>query len=241
MRLAFRRKLFQDGQESSSRVDTCRTLLAVASFYKDWARSRGLPNTWPRRPAGARIPRSVEVQVPAGRHPEPDLNEVCPSTAGSAQVQESIAHSWLQYSDATAWRSTRGTARPSSTYTGPKPPYEQLEVQQKFYSWLKTPAGRATRWKSAPSPACSWLTRRQQGGAGDRQLDLKALDVPVAALFSDAGPDGGARPRNQARVRLGEGVLQPADSPTSRTATRGPPTCRCGTRRRWRLRPGAWV
>jgi hydrogenase large subunit len=72
-------------------------------------------------------------------------------------------------------------------YTGPKPPYEQLDVS-KAYSWLKTP-----RWKNNAmevGPLARVLVAYASGSAEVKELvdgALKTLDVPVAALFSTLG------------------------------------------------------
>ena len=72
-------------------------------------------------------------------------------------------------------------------YSGPKPPYEHLDVDQK-YSFIKTP-----RWKGEPMEVGP-LARMLVGYAHGREefVDivngtLSALDVPVTALFSTLG------------------------------------------------------
>jgi hydrogenase large subunit len=72
-------------------------------------------------------------------------------------------------------------------YSGPKPPYEQLDVSQK-YSWLKTP-----RWKGHAmevGPLARLLVGYASGREDIKEAvngALKALDVPVTALFSTLG------------------------------------------------------
>jgi hydrogenase large subunit len=72
-------------------------------------------------------------------------------------------------------------------YTGPKPPYEHLDVEQK-YSWLKTP-----RWKGQPmevGPLARMVVAYASGRQEVRELvdsTLKTLNVPVSVLFSTLG------------------------------------------------------
>ena len=72
-------------------------------------------------------------------------------------------------------------------YTGPKPPYDQLNVDGK-YSWLKTP-----RWNGHAmevGPLARLLVGYGTGRADIKDavdMVLKKLDVPVTALFSTLG------------------------------------------------------
>ncbi|PIS45451.1 MAG: hydrogenase 2 large subunit, partial [Ignavibacteria bacterium CG08_land_8_20_14_0_20_37_9] len=69
----------------------------------------------------------------------------------------------------------------------PKPPYEQLNVKEK-YSWLKTP-----RWKGHAMEVGPLARLLVAYGTGRKEVQdivngtLKKLDVPVAALFSTLG------------------------------------------------------
>ena len=60
------------------------------------------------------------------------------------QVQEYVTHSWYDYAEGNDKGKHPWDGETKLHYTGPKPPYDQLEVEQK-YSWLKTP-----RWKGQP-------------------------------------------------------------------------------------------
>ena len=72
-------------------------------------------------------------------------------------------------------------------YSGPKPPYEQLDVEQS-YSWLKSP-----RWKGHAmevGPLARVLMLYASGNAQAQELvdmTLSTLDIPVDALFSTLG------------------------------------------------------
>jgi hydrogenase large subunit len=103
------------------------------------------------------------------------------------QVQESIAHSWYEYSDGDQAAHHPWDGETKFNYTGPKPPYEQLNVDGK-YSWLKTP-----RWKDHPmevGPLARLLVGYAAGSAEIKEIvdmGLKKLNVPVTALFSTLG------------------------------------------------------
>ena len=70
------------------------------------------------------------------------------------QIGEEVARSWYRYPDGQArLHPFEGHTEPH--YTGPKPPYEQLD-EQGAYSWLKTP-----RWNGAFSPSM-WANHRSR-------------------------------------------------------------------------------
>jgi hydrogenase large subunit len=102
-------------------------------------------------------------------------------------VQEYIPHSWYEYTDGDAAGKHPWVGETKFNYTGPKPPYTQLNVEGK-YSWLKTP-----RWKNHAMEVGP-LSRLLVGYAsGSKEIQevvneaLKTLNVPVGALFSTLG------------------------------------------------------
>jgi Ni,Fe-hydrogenase I large subunit len=103
-----------------------------------------------------------------------------------AWITESVAHSWFQYDHGdTALPPWKGETTPD--YTGPQPPFEQLDVDGK-YSWLKAPRYDGTAVEVGP------LARMLVGYASNhariRPLVQGALDrlgVPPAALMSTLG------------------------------------------------------
>ena len=103
------------------------------------------------------------------------------------QVKESIAHSWYEYSDGDAAAKHPWDGETKLNYTGPQPPYDQLNVDGK-YSWLKTP-----RWNGHAmevGPLARMLVGYGSGRADIQEavnMVLKKLDVPVEALFSTLG------------------------------------------------------
>ena len=159
--------LFDEAQEFVEQV-YIPDLMAVAVVLQGLGGHRRRPVELPglRRPADERATATrASSSSRAAPSSNRNLSEVLPvDGTDPQQVQEFIAHSWYEYA-----RRRRGGQAPvggrdeAATTPGPKPPYEQLDVEQK-YSWLKTPrwkghadGGRA-RWR-----ACSWPTRRGSG------------------------------------------------------------------------------
>jgi [NiFe] hydrogenase large subunit/hydrogenase large subunit len=163
-------------------------LLAVASFYKDWAgHGRGVgnylaygeyPDDDTARPA---------LFLPTGIIRARDLSKVAPFDQG--KVSEYVAHSWYEYQggDDVALHPYQGETKPN--YTGPKPPFELLGTEtNKKYSWLKSP-----RYEDEPmevGPLARMLVAYVSGHARVRELvdgALKQLKVGPEALFSTLG------------------------------------------------------
>jgi hydrogenase large subunit len=188
-RLAYVGRLFDEAQQFVEQV-YIPDLMAVASFYKDWgAIGGGLPNYL----AYGDLPTNgygdpTKFKFPRGAILNRNLNEVLPIDGKDvAQVREFITHSWYEYSDGDQQSRHPWDGETKFNYTGPKPPYEFLDVQNK-YSWLKTP-----RWKDHAMEVGPLARLLVAYGAGNLEVKeavdgaLKALDVPVAALFSTLG------------------------------------------------------
>jgi hydrogenase large subunit len=188
-RLAYVGRLLDEAQDFIEKV-YIPDLMAVASFYKDWgAVGGGLPNylaygDLPTNgygdPAKFKFPRGVILNR--------NLAEVLPVDGKDKNhVQEYISHSWYEYSDGDSAGHHPWDGETKLKYTGPKPPYEQLDVSQK-YSWLKTP-----RWKGNAmevGPLARLLVAYASGRDEVKEVvdgALKQLGVPVTALFSTLG------------------------------------------------------
>lgn len=165
-------------------------LLAVAGFYKDWAAIGGglknylaygdLPTRGYNRPDYFKFPRGAIL--------DRNLNEVHEVNGRDAEeIKEYISHSWYSYKggDDTGLHPFDGETE--FNYTGPKPPYDQLDVGGK-YSWLKTP-----RWKENAmevGPLARLLVAFAKGSTEVKDVITEALgtlNVPVTALFSTLG------------------------------------------------------
>jgi len=164
--------------------------LAIAGFYKDWGgRGEGLGNfmTFGDLPSKG-FWDTGSYLIPRGIILNRDLSTIHPiDLDADNEIQEYVSHSWYKYSqgDGEGLHPFRGETE--LNYTGPKPPYEHLDVNQK-YSWLKSP-----RWKGHAmevGPLARVLMLHASGNAQARELvglTLKTLDVPVEALFSTLG------------------------------------------------------
>jgi len=165
-------------------------LLAVASFYKDWANyGGGLHNylcygEFPTRGYGH--PESFKYA--RGAVLNRDLSTVYPVNPRDAQeIKEYIAHSWYDYREGDNVGLHPWEGETDIDYKGPKPPFESLEGYSK-YSFLKTP-----RWKENPmevGPLARLIVSYAAGHADVKELvdqTLGKLGVPVQALFSTLG------------------------------------------------------
>ena len=162
-------------------------VLAVAGFYRDWfGRGEGLGNflSYGEYPMGG-IHDSARFFLPRGAILGRDLSKVLP--VDPASVSEYVTHSWYEYSggDSTGKHPFDGETQPK--YTGPTPPFEHLNVDQK-YSWLKSP-----RFLDKPmevGPLARMLVAYASGHAGVKELVnsvLAKLNAPATALFSTLG------------------------------------------------------
>jgi hydrogenase large subunit len=164
--------------------------LAIAGFYKDWASlGEGLGNflTYGDFPdksmadlASFKVPRGAILNRDLSQVHEVDLN-------AEDQIQEFVAHSWYDYSGGKEKGLHPYAGETKLNYTGPKPPYEHLDVEQS-YSWLKSP-----RWKGNAmevGPLARMLMLVATGNKEAKELvdmTLKHLDVPLPALYSTLG------------------------------------------------------
>ncbi len=164
--------------------------LAIAGFYKDWAsRGEGLGNfltfgDFPENgmddPSSFLIPPGAILNRDLGTIHEVDMN-------AEDQIQEFVAHSYYDYSGGKEAGLHPYDGETNLNYTGPKPPYDQLDVEQS-YSWMKSP-----RWKGHAmevGPLARVLMLYAGGHEQTKELvdmTLKTLDVPVDALFSTLG------------------------------------------------------
>jgi hydrogenase large subunit len=165
-------------------------LLAVAPYYLDYASlGEGLGNflTWGEFPntdnsdtSKFLVPRAVITGRDLANIQEPDPRDF-------QKMQEFVAHSWYEYAqgDNVGLHPWKGETK--FNYTGPQPPYDYLEVDQK-YSWLKAP-----RWAEQPmevGPLARVLAMYASGHQQTKDLVdfvLKTLDAPITAVFSTLG------------------------------------------------------
>jgi hydrogenase large subunit len=165
--------------------------LAIAEYYKDWgARGEGLGNflTYGDFPGKGGMRDPSGFMIPSGAILNRDLSKIHDVDMNAAEeIQEYVAHSWYDYDDGKEGGLHPYDGETSLNYTGPKPPYQQLDVDQS-YSWMKSP-----RWKGHAmevGPLARVLMLYARGHEQTKELvgmTLKKLDVPVTALFSTLG------------------------------------------------------
>jgi hydrogenase large subunit len=164
--------------------------LAVAGFYKDWGgRGEGLGNfltygDFPEK--GMDDPSSY--LIPSGVILNRDLTTVHDVDMHAAdQIQEYVAHSWYSYSGGKDQGLHPYDGETELNYTGPKPPYDHLDVEQS-YSWLKAPRWKGHAMEVGPLARVLMLYARGHEQTKDLvNMTLNKLDIPVTALFSTLG------------------------------------------------------
>lgn len=163
-------------------------LFAVASYYKDWTFGGGIENYLVYGTLSNQGEKNSADQVfPGGVILNRNLNEVFDVDPRDAeQVQEVVDHSWYEYTGTDAGRHP-WNGETTVKYTGPTPPYAQLDTNGK-YSWIKTPL-----WKGKPmevGPLARMLVGYARGNTTIKaSVDdaLKRLGVGQGALFSALG------------------------------------------------------
>ncbi len=188
-RLAHVGKLLKEGKQFIEQV-YIPDLLAIASFYKDWgAIGKGIgnymsygdfPTNGYNDPSNFKFPQGVILNR--------DLSKVYDVDHRNGDIEEFVNNSWYDnYTEGTDTGRHPWEGETNIKYSGPKPPYEHLDVNQK-YSFIKTP-----RWQGKPMEVGP-LARLLVGyGRGNKEIQdvvngaLSHLNVPVDALFSTLG------------------------------------------------------
>jgi len=165
-------------------------VLAVAGFYRDWfGRGEGLGNflsygDYPQ----ADVKNAAQFYLPRGAIFGHDLSKVHP--VDPANVSEYVTHSWYEYGDGDQNGKNPYQGETNPKYTGPKPPFEHLDVDQK-YSWLKAP--RYQDHAMEVGPLSRMLVAYASGHPDVKPVVdavLAKLNAPATALFSTLGRVG---------------------------------------------------
>jgi hydrogenase large subunit len=188
-RLAMVKRLLEEARTFVNNVYV-PDVLAVAPFYLDWGGIGGglsnylaygdLPMRGYEDVSSFKFPRGIVLDRDLSRVHEVDAKD-------PDQIQEYIKHSWYSYADGDDAGKFPWQGETKMNYTGPKPPYSHLNVEDK-YSWVKTP-----RWKGKAMEVGP-LSRMLVGYASGNQeikehvdMVLGILNVPATALFSTLG------------------------------------------------------
>ncbi|BBA68672.1 nickel-dependent hydrogenase large subunit [Geobacter sulfurreducens] len=159
-------------------------LLAVASFYTEWAGiGGGVGNylsygEYPLDNSG----KPEKLWLPQGIILNRDLSRVYP--IDQRKITESVAHSWYE-GEATGVHPY--DEKTEAKYTGPIPPYEMLDTDGK-YSWVKSPRYDGRPMETGPLAAILVAYAAGHPGAkGAVDMVLSKLGAGPEALFSTLG------------------------------------------------------
>lgn len=189
-RLALVKQKLQEGKDFIDQV-YIPDLLMIAGVYKDeWSKiGGGVSNYLSYGDFPLHGYAGIEdFMSPRGIVLDRDLSKVYPVDANSPdEIKEYIYHSWYKYTEGDKAGLHPYDGETNLEYTGPKPPYKLLDVEDK-YSWIKTP-----RWKEKPmevGPLARLVVAYAAGKEPQKTaVDnvLAALDLPASALFSTLG------------------------------------------------------
>jgi hydrogenase large subunit len=161
-------------------------LLAVASFYKDWAGyGGGVGNYLVYGDYPLDDSPQPKLFLPPGVIRDKDLAKV--EAVDPEKIAEQVKHSWYDYAGGDDKGLPPSSGETTPHYTGPQPPYERLDTEGK-YSWLKAP-----RYDGLPmevGPLARMLVAYASGQPRVKELVgmvLGKLGVGPAALFSTLG------------------------------------------------------
>jgi [NiFe] hydrogenase large subunit/hydrogenase large subunit len=158
-------------------------LLAVASFYKEWAAIGGGVGNY--LSYGEFPDAGGKLWLPAGVIVNKDLAKVM--AVDHKKVSEYVDHSWFDYSTGAGKGLHPWDGESEGKYTGPKPPFKNLDTNGK-YSWVKAP-----RYEDQPMEVGPLARLLIAYASGHKQVQdavngvLKKLGVGPAALFSTLG------------------------------------------------------
>lgn len=189
-RLALVEQKLRQGKEFIDQV-YIPDLLMIADVYKDeWSKiGGGVRNYLSYGDFPLHGYAGVEdFLTPRGIVLDRDLSKVYPVDANSPEeIKEYIYHSWYKYTEGDKAGLHPYEGETNLQYTGPKPPYTHLNVEDK-YSWIKTP-----RWKGHAMEVGP-LSRLVVAYAAGKEPQKTAVDnvlqqlgLPPEALFSTLG------------------------------------------------------
>lgn len=172
-------------------------ILAVGSFYKTWTYGGGISGqnvmSYGDIPDKANDYSAANLMMPRGAIINGNLNEVHEiDLRDPNQIQEQVPHSWYKYPNGAKglhpWDGvTEANFELGANFKGTKTNIQEIDEAGK-YSWIKAPRWNGHAMEVGP------LARYIIGYAkGDEYITdqltgvLRALDLPVTALFSTLG------------------------------------------------------
>jgi [NiFe] hydrogenase large subunit/hydrogenase large subunit len=166
-------------------------LLAIASFYKDWAAIGGGVGNYLSygEYQNSNEPNTDKTWFPRGYIKKKDLSKVLP--VDHMKMTEEVSRAWYKYKGGDEKPLHPWVGETDPNYTGPKPPYESLDLDKK-YSWVK-----AIRYDGASvevGPLARMLVNFAAGHKETKEvvmMVLNKLGVGPEALFSTLGRTAG--------------------------------------------------
>lgn len=158
-------------------------LLAVASFYKDWAGIGGGVGNY--LSYGEFPDANGNLWFPAGAILDKDLSKVIPVDQG--KIAEYVDHSWFENSAGSGNGLHPFEGETEVRYTGPKPPYTNLDTDAK-YSFVKSPRYEEKSMEVGPLARIlvAYASGHKETVAAVNMV-LGKLGVGAPALFSTLG------------------------------------------------------
>jgi hydrogenase large subunit len=162
-------------------------LLAVASFYKEWATVGGGVGNYLSYGEfqNDNVSNTSNCWLPRGYIRNKNLAKVEP--VDQMKVTEDVAHAWYKYSQGDDKPLHPWVGETLANFTGPKPPYEFLDTNKK-YSWVK--GIRYDGISTEVGPLSRMLVAYASGHQRIKEvvnMVLGKLGVGPAALFSTLG------------------------------------------------------
>lgn len=165
-------------------------VMAILSQYPEWTKIGvgvknyvaygDFPMTSINEPENFKQPRGIVLN-----HDISQVHEFDPTAQDG--LQEFVSHSWYNYTQGKDVGLHPSEGQTNLDYTGPKPPYDYLNVDQS-YSWIKTP-----RYKGMPmetGPVARMIVGYASGNKEIKEtVDdvLARMNLPFEALYSTAG------------------------------------------------------
>ena len=173
-------------------------LLAIASFYKDWAKWGGGISSqnvlaYGEFPDIANDDSNKSLMMPRGAILNGNLKEILPVDLKDVNaIQEFVPHSWYKYADESkGLHPFDGVTDPNfvlgKNTKGTRTDIQNIDESAK-YSWVKAP-----RFKGQPmevGPLARYVVAYAMGKPEFKEpvdMVLKKLEVPLPALFSTLG------------------------------------------------------
>jgi hydrogenase large subunit len=173
-------------------------LLAIASFYKDWAKWGGGISSqnvlaYGEFPDIANDDSNKSLMMPRGAILNGNLKEILPVDLKDVNaIQEFVPHSWYKYADESkGLHPFDGVTDPNfvlgKNTKGTRTDIQNIDESAK-YSWVKAP-----RFKGQPmevGPLARYVVAYAMGNPEFKEpvdMVLKKLEVPLPALFSTLG------------------------------------------------------